>query len=171
MLSHYIRMLIFAILLLIGIQVPGFVDQYGKALYAHWSESERTVAEFRADAQRFFDGDLDRLIQHYVQQNDPVIHKGGENIRQLVTRNRQLTVALERFRSAPLQAYVQTFAYPVTDIRDEVWHAFSPIAPLNLGTLAFGFGFALALSLLLDALLAGIRRLLRPRRASLPVSP
>ncbi|MDO5686468.1 MAG: DUF2937 family protein [Neisseria sp.] len=163
MLSHYVRMVIFALLLLIGLQVPAFVDQYGKALQAHWSESERAVSGFRADAQKFFAGDMERLLQHYLQQTDPVIRQGGENVRTLVTRNRVLSDAVADFRSSPWRAYAHTFFYPVADVRDEVWQSYGLIAPLNMASVAFGFGFALFWSVLLDAVTAGVKRLTRRR--------
>ena len=64
LISDYVRLLSFALGLLLGIQVPAFVDQYAKRVDAHWREARTNLGEFQLDADRYFNGDMQRLISH-----------------------------------------------------------------------------------------------------------
>ena len=96
-LMDYLRLVLFVCGVLIGIQVPGFVDQYGQRLEAHQLEAKQSLGEFQHDANRFFGGDINKLIRHYRQNNDPVFSAGGESIESIYQRYVQLTDALTRF--------------------------------------------------------------------------
>ena len=45
----YLRLLLFTGGVLIGVQVPGFIDQYGKSLEAHLLESSQSLKEFQRE--------------------------------------------------------------------------------------------------------------------------
>jgi hypothetical protein len=45
-LMDYLRLVLFVCGVLVGIQVPGFVDQYGQRLEAHQLEAKLSLAEF-----------------------------------------------------------------------------------------------------------------------------
>lgn len=154
MFRHYLRLFLFCAALLVGIQLPGFVDQYGKSLQAHYLESDRSVSEFRADAKRFFQGDLDALAKHYVKNNDAIISKGGENIQTLIERNRVLTKAWTRFQTSTLQAFMQTYFYPVEDIRLESWQSYGFMVRFDPTSIVCGLVAALLLSVFFDLLLS-----------------
>ena len=62
MLRSYLRLALFACGLLLGVQVPGFVDDYGKRVEAHRLESQQSLKGFQDTARRFFKGDLDALV-------------------------------------------------------------------------------------------------------------
>lgn len=53
MFRSYLRLLVFAFGLLVGVQVPGLVDDYGKRVAAQRAESEESPC-FRETAARFF---------------------------------------------------------------------------------------------------------------------
>ena len=46
MLRAYLRLVVFALGLLVGVQVPGFVDQYAKRVSAHYIEASKNFAGF-----------------------------------------------------------------------------------------------------------------------------
>ena len=63
----------FFVAAMIGVQIPQFVDQYGDAVYAHLNEAKASVAEFQQEADRYFDGSIERLIDYYRASDDPVL--------------------------------------------------------------------------------------------------
>ena len=65
MFRSYLRLLVFAFGLLVGVQVPGLVDDYGKRVAAQRAESEESLLGFRETAARFFNADLNALGAHY----------------------------------------------------------------------------------------------------------
>ncbi|MGX9460263.1 DUF2937 family protein [Shewanella sp. A14] len=166
-LMDYIRLVLFVSGVLIGIQVPGFVDQYGQRLEAHQLEAKLSLAEFQRDADRFFAGDISKLIRHYQQNNDPVFSAGGESIESLYQRYTSLTQALSRFNQHSYSPYQQIILAPQKDIQSEVWQAYSYVILLKPQAIAIGLLFGLIVSMLCELILSilymGCRRILTPR--------
>src|SRR5450830_1623024 len=65
MLLSYLRLVLFAIGLLVGVQVPGFINDYAKRVEAHLIEAQTGLRGFESTAQQFFNGDLQALVAHY----------------------------------------------------------------------------------------------------------
>lgn len=91
MLRSYLRLMLFAFGLLLGVQVPGFIDDYSKRVEAHRLESEQSLKGFRDTAGRFFKGDLDALVAHYRDSDDPVMRSDAQSVAHLVMRSTLLT--------------------------------------------------------------------------------
>ncbi|MBS7661302.1 DUF2937 family protein [Pseudomonas lalucatii] len=86
MLRSYLRLALFALGLLVGVQVPGFIDDYGKRVAAHRLESEQGLKGFRETARRFFKDDLQALVAHYRVSADPVMRSDAQSVAGLVER-------------------------------------------------------------------------------------
>ncbi|MBD9481904.1 DUF2937 family protein [Pseudomonas sp. PDM14] len=87
MFRSYLRLALFAVGLLVGVQIPGFIDDYGKRVEAHRLESEESLRGFRETAQRFFNGDLAALVAHYRASTDDVMRSDADSVAHLVNRN------------------------------------------------------------------------------------
>lgn len=87
MLRSYLRLALFALGLLVGVQVPGFIDDYSKRVEAQRMESEVGLNGFRQTAQRFFKGDLVALVSHYQASADPVMRSDAQSLSTLVERS------------------------------------------------------------------------------------
>lgn len=86
MLRSYLRLTLFAFGLLLGVQVPGFVDDYGKRVEAHRLESQQSLRGFQETASKFFKGDMDALVAHYRVSDDPVMRSDAQSVAHLVQR-------------------------------------------------------------------------------------
>ncbi|MDF1832124.1 MAG: DUF2937 family protein [Porticoccaceae bacterium] len=166
--SDYLRLLFFTSGLLIGVQVPAFIDQYGKSLEAHLLESTAALREFEKDAERYFDGDLAQLIAHYQKHGDPVIRDGGNSINAIYIRNQVLAQAWKSFTTSSYSAYTHVLLAPLTEIKKEVWRSYTYSIILNPSAIISGLTGGLILSLLIDIcgmlVTAGMRRLLQPHQ-------
>ena len=142
-LLDYIRFAVFVAGVLIGVQIPDFVDQYGNSLNARVSESANSVSEFQDDADKYFNGDMNKLVEHYDNKSDPVIISGGESIGALVSRNQFLVAAQKRFSQSAYAAYLHVFVSPVEEIRNDVWNNHTYKVVLNVSAIFIGilFGF------------------------------
>lgn len=87
MFRSYLRLALFALGLLVGVQVPGFINDYSKRVEAHRIESEQSLAGFRQTAVRFFKGDLTALVSHYRASNDEVMRSDADSVAHLVNRS------------------------------------------------------------------------------------
>ena len=82
----YSRLLLFAIGLLLGIQVPSFINQYQQRIDTHFREVSINIAGFQDTAERLFSGDLEALIAYYQNSNDEVFQSDAVSIQLIVDR-------------------------------------------------------------------------------------
>ncbi|MES2819981.1 MAG: DUF2937 family protein [Pseudomonadota bacterium] len=155
MLRSYLRLALFALGLLVGVQVPGFIDDYAQSVAAHRSEAEESLQGFRLTAQRFFNDDLQALVVHYRASADPVMLGDAENIAHLVARADRLESEWLRMQG-PWHAQVWHLAVAADRaLLDEVYQAYRFQLLLAPEAIAWGLACALLLAWLVELLLLG----------------
>jgi len=147
-----IRVVVFLGVALAGIQVPAFVDQYGKSLQSHLTESRIALNEFQDDADKHFDGSMEKLIAHYKDSDDQVFTEGGQSIQSIYDRHLMLRSHFEQFQRSSWSAYIQTLVSPVQDIRREVWGSYSYAIQLKPIAISFGLMTGLMFTLAIELL-------------------
>ena len=156
MLRSYIRLVLFTAGLLIGVQIPGFISDYTKRVEAHMLEAQQSLRGYNETAQRFFNGDVQALIQHYRSSDDPVFRTDADNISNLLTRNQ----TLDREWLA-LQAPWYSRAWHVltaadTNIRNEAWNGYTWQVLLSPEVIGWGLLCALLFSLVIESIVVFI---------------
>lgn len=116
----YLRLSLFVLGVLAGVQVPHFVDQYGKALQSHYLEVEQNIEQFQQEADKYFNGDIQQLIAYYKASDDKVFVEGGDSIDTIYQRYKTLRDKYQQFQYDAWSAYRQTFLFPVNSVRTEV---------------------------------------------------
>lgn len=149
----YIRLFVFLGCTLVGIQVPVFVDEYGKSLESHLAESRMALNEFQGDADKYFDGRLEKLIAHYLNNGDQVFNEGGRSIESIYNRNLMLKMNFAQFQSSAWAAYTQALFTPVPDVGSKAWKNHSYAIQLKPSAIAFGLIVGLIFSLGVELLL------------------
>ncbi len=147
---EYLRLTLFVGGALIGVQIPSFVDQYGQRLESHMLESQTSLQGFQRDANKYFDGSVERLIQHYVENDDPIINDGGESIESLHSRAQFLNQQWLEFNYSAYQRYWHAIVSPVATIRQDTWRAYGFAVKLDLNGIAWALSFGLILSTLIE---------------------
>ncbi|MET1077986.1 MAG: DUF2937 family protein [Pseudomonas sp.] len=156
MLRSYLRLGLFALGLLIGVQVPGFVHDYGNRVEAHRLESEEGLKGFRETAQRFFNGDLQALVGHYRASEDPVMRSDADSLNLLLSRGLRWQREWEALQG-PWYAkawHVAVAADP--ELRAETFQAYRYQVLLAPEAIAWGIGCALLLAWLVELVLLGL---------------
>ncbi|WP_375738908.1 DUF2937 family protein [Pseudomonas boanensis] len=151
MFRSYLRLILFTFGLLVGVQVPGFIDDYAKRVEAHRLEAEQGLKGFRATAKRFFKGDLDALVAHYRVSDDPVMRSDAQSVSSLVSRA-QLLEREWRAMQGPwyLRAWhVVLGADP--ELRKETLAAYNYQVLLAPEAIAWGLGAGLLLAWLVES--------------------
>lgn len=152
MFRSYLRLALFALGLLIGVQVPGFIDDYSKRVEAHRIESEQGLKGFRETAQRFFKGDLVALVGHYQASADPVMRSDAQSLGTLVERS----AFLEREAKAmqgPWYAQVWHLATAADhELINETLAAYRYQVLLAPEAIAWGIACAMLLAWLLESM-------------------
>jgi hypothetical protein len=161
MLRAYLRLVVFAVGLLAGVQVPGFVDQYAKRVSAHYLEVQHNFAGFQRTADQYFGGSVDALITHHSSSSDAVFRDEAKTIAAMYARLRTFSAELEAMRGSPLARLLHVATNANREILQETADAYSYTVPLDAPAILYGVCMALLLSLLIETILVGGLSLLR----------
>lgn len=156
MFRSYLRLVLFAFGLLIGVQVPGFIDDYVKRVDAHRAESEQSLLGFRETATRFFKGDLNALVAHYRASPDEVVRSDAESIAHLVSRAELLKAEWLAMQGPWYKQILHLASAADPALLQETLDAYSYQVLLAPQAIAWGLAVALALAWLVELLLLGI---------------
>lgn len=165
MFANYLRLIVFSVGLLIGVQVPGFMDQYTKRVSAHHSEVARNFAGFQETANRYFGGSVEALIAHHVASTDQAFRDEARSIREMYERLTALTAELAALRGSLIKQLIHVAFRGNREILDETWSAYSYTVPLSPPAVVSGVTSGAVLAMLVEGLLVGLVRLVYPRRA------
>ena len=156
MLRAYLRLVLFSLGLLTGVQAPGFIDQYTKRVSAHYIEASKDFAGFQRSADQNFGGSVEALIAHHESSADPVFQGEAKSIATIYARLKGLALELEAM-SRPLPSrIVHVVFYPDKEILHETIAAYSYTVPLNQEAILCGLLVALLLALLVEFVLLSI---------------
>jgi hypothetical protein len=160
MLRDYARLVIFSLGLLVGVQVPGFVDQYAKRVSAHYVEAQRNFSGFRATANQYFNGSVAALISHHLSSNDRVFVDEAKTIQALQDRLAALAAEVGALEGPLVKQIIHVATSADREILSETTTAYSYTVPLAPAAIVCGVTAGFAAALFVEALLIGILRLL-----------
>lgn len=170
MLLSYLRLVLFAAGLLIGVQVPGFISDYAKRVEAHLIESQNSLRGFQGTAQQFFKGDLNALVAHYRASEDPVFRSDAESLSGLLHRQLALDKQYQAMQGPWYIRLLQVALAADPNIRKETWDGYSYQILLTPEAMIWGMSGAMLLSFgleclyrLIDWVVLGGRRLRQSR--------
>ena len=161
MLRAYLRLVVFALGLLAGVQVPGFVDQYAKRVSAHYLEVQRNFAGFQRTADQYFGGSVDALIKHHSSSSDAVFRDEAKTIEAMYARLRIFSAEFEAMRGSPLARLIHVATDANRELLQETENAYSYTVPLDGTAILYGVCIALLLSVLVETIIVGGFSLLR----------
>ncbi|MBD1553961.1 DUF2937 family protein [Pseudomonas typographi] len=156
MLRSYMRLIVFAIGLLVGVQWPGLLNEYTVRVQAHLTEARNALQGFSDTAAKFFNGDLQALVQHYQGSDDPVFRSDAQSISALVSREAALRAEWEALQGPWYQRSWHVLSAADGQIRDETLQGYNYQVPLAPQAIAWGVGIAVLLALAFEWLMIGI---------------
>jgi Protein of unknown function (DUF2937) len=166
MLRSYVRLIVFAVALLAGIQAPGLVDQYVKRVQAHQLEATQNFAGFQNIADRYYGGDVAALIAHHLQSSDAPFHEEGKTIEKNFARLTLLTRELKDLQGSLIARMAHVAFNPNREMLDETAKAYSYTVPLDPAAILCGVCIAVLAALFVELILLGLMALL-PRPEAL----
>jgi hypothetical protein len=152
MLLSYLRLVLFAAGLLVGVQVPGFISDYAKRIEAHLIEAQSGLQGFQGTAEQFFKGDLQALVAHYRASGDPVFRSDADSLSALLTRQLALDKQFQAMQGPWYIRALQVALAADPDVRKETWNGYSYQILLTPQAMGWGMGGALLLSFGLECL-------------------
>ncbi|AKN26620.1 hypothetical protein AB691_1717 [Stutzerimonas stutzeri] len=162
-LRSYLRLTLFAFGLLVGIQVPGFIEAYAQHVEARRLEAQQGLQGFQQTAQRFFGGDLDALVRHYQDSDDPVFQSDAQSVEQLLSRARMLEREWQAMQGPWYARAAHVLLGAQRSLREQVWSSYRFQVLLAPEAIAWGLSCALLLAWLVESLLLAASFPLRSR--------
>ena len=151
----YLRLVLFSLGLLIGVQVPGFINDYANRVEAHLIEAQTGLEGFQNTASQFFKGDLQALVEHYRASDDPVFRSDANSLSTLLERQRLLDNQFQAMQGPWYQRALQVAYAADPAIREETFKAYTYQVLLS----PTAIGWALAGALLFSFVIEGLLRL------------
>jgi hypothetical protein len=153
-LYRYLFVVVACISLLIGLQIPNFVDQYEKRVDAHLREVTINLQPFQDIAAKFFGGDMNKLIELHRASGEKPFQEEGAAIEKMMQRKLRFEADLAALQTnLPMKA-LHVLLHGDREMIDEALGQYSYAVPLDQDALVFGAGVALVILLLLELLLA-----------------
>ncbi len=150
MIREYGRLIFFTAGLLVGIQLPAFIEQYRLRIDAQLTEARENLSGFQRTADLFFDGQLKALIAHYRSSDDPVFNADAENVLAIFNRVQMLTREQTAMAAAWYRQASHVLFFAPDELRAGTLEAFSYSAPLNPQAIAWGIATGFILAILIE---------------------
>ncbi|HEY0665835.1 MAG TPA: DUF2937 family protein [Gallionella sp.] len=142
-LYRYLIVVIACIALLVGMQIPNFVDQYHKRLDAHLREVTVNLQPFQEIADKYLGGDLTKLVELNRKSDVRPLQEEGAAIEAMMLRKLRFEAEITAMQtSLPMQA-LHILLHADREILDEARTQYSYTVPINPDALMFGGGIAI----------------------------
>ncbi|WP_413699703.1 DUF2937 family protein [Psychromonas sp. KJ10-10] len=105
LLQRYSLKVIFALTLLIGLQVPSFSHLYETRLDAHFQESKMQLKQYQQLADRLFEGDLSAVLTHHNKSDVALFKAEASIIEALIKRTDFLSEQKTRLKQVAFKRY------------------------------------------------------------------
>jgi hypothetical protein len=161
---RYFLILIACISILIGIQIPGFVDQYEKRLDAHFLEVTNNLRGYQEIAENFFQGSMPELIKKHEANEDKTFKEEALPIRNIYERFLRFQTQKESLNTRLARKVIFIAVKGDRELIDETYTNYSFMIPLTKEAVITGFISAVVMLLIFELLKIGICRFFRSTR-------
>jgi hypothetical protein len=153
-LYRYLLVVIACIALLIGMQIPNFVDQYEKRLDAHLREVTVNLQPFQEIANKYLAGDLAKLVELNRKSDAKPLQEEGAAIGAMMLRKLRFEADVAAMQTnLPMKA-LHILLHGDREILDESRKQYSYTVPINPDALMFGGGIAILILIFAELLFA-----------------
>lgn len=159
MLRSYIRMVLFALGLMVAVQVPGFVKDYAQRVDAHRIEATQALQGFKDTSGQFFKGDLNALVAYYRGSADPVFQRDADNIERLLRRAQLFENEWQALQGTWYQRAWHMVTAPNHELLQETYENYRYQVVLEPEAIGWGLAGGLVLAWIAEVILASIAAL------------
>jgi hypothetical protein len=132
--------------------VPGFIAQYRQRLGGRLDQARLDLEPWQRIADRFYQGDIEKLIQYHQSSNDPTFHSEGDVIRALVASVHQLQSAVDALHTNLFQQVGYLALHADVGLARATFNDWVPTFALSAEGVLFAVLFAVVVWLLFHAL-------------------
>ena len=152
MIREYCRLVVFTVGLLIGVQIPAFIDQYEKRVDAHLLEAKENLSGFQKTADKKFSGNVSALIKYYKASKDAVFRSDGDSIDAIYQRYMFLQKEAAALDKSWYSVALHVLGRSGSQFFQETLNDYSYTVPLNKAAILWGVSLAFLLAFLIESL-------------------
>ncbi|MEL0658312.1 DUF2937 family protein [Psychromonas arctica] len=158
--KRYSLQLVFTLSLLLGLQLPNFLQQYELRLQGHFVEAQQQLAAFQSLANKYFSGDLSALITKHKNSKDSLYREEALVIENTYSRVQFLQQKIDNLNQ-PIWYKLWELTQQINDpIVNETWTGYQANVLLNQQAILVGVSVAVTLMLSLEFFLYLIKLVL-----------
>jgi len=151
--KRYSLQVVFTLSLLLGLQLPNFLQQYELRLQGHFVEAQQQLAQFQALAEKYFSGDLQALITKHKNSDDKVFRDEAVVIENTYRRAQYLQQKINNLNK-PIWYRLGLLSQQIKQpIFKETWVKYQANILLNQEAIIVGVSVAVLLMLLLEIIM------------------
>lgn len=151
--KRYSLQLVFTISLLLGLQLPNFLQQYELRLQGHFAEAKMQLGKFQSLADQYFQGDLQALIAQHKSSDVRVFKDEALLIESHYLRVQQLQKQIDVL-DQPIWYRLWSLSQQIKQpIVKEAWFGYQANIILNQQAILVGVVVAVLMMLCLEILL------------------
>lgn len=151
--KRYSLQLVFTISLLLGLQLPNFLQQYELRLQGHFAEAKMQLGKFQSLADQYFQGDLQALIAQHKSSDVRVFQDEALLIESHYLRVQQLQKQIDVL-DQPIWYRLWSLSQQIKQpIVKEAWFGYQANIILNQQAILVGVVVAVLMMLCLEMLL------------------
>lgn len=150
--KRYSLQLVFTVSLLLGLQLPNFLQQYELRLQGHFSEAKLQLSEFQSLADTYFSGDLQMLIAKHKKSQVALFRDEANLIEQSYLRVQTLQQKVN-YIDKPMWYRLGRLTQEMNQpLFQATWKTYQANIVLNESAITVGVSIAVLLMLLLELL-------------------
>lgn len=152
MLYRYLLLVIACAAILVGIQIPNFVDQYEKRLDAHLIEVSENLRGFQEIADRHHGGSFEALLREHETSTVVTFREEAKPLRAMYERRQAFLREQQALATGLAGQTLHIFLNGHPELVRETQHNYSYNVPLTLDAVTTGAIFAAAVVVLAELL-------------------
>jgi len=149
-LKEYTIRLVFTAGILLGVQIPNFIDQYTQKISAHQLEATQNFSGFQTTADKFHGGSVKALIERHETSSDPVFKAEAGPIKEIHSRILAFSSELKSLNTNLLGKIFHVAFKSDRSVIKETLSEYSATVPLNTDAIICGLGLGMVSALLGD---------------------
>ena len=160
-LKRYSLQIIFTLSLLLGLQLPHFLQQYELRVEAHLAEAELQLAQFQSLADAYFDGDLNALIKKHRNSDISLFRDEADVIEASYLRVQLLQHKMAHINEPVWLRLVALSKEIKQPLFNETWQGYQANIVLNQQAITIGVILAIVLTLTVEVFIYFVTYLIK----------
>lgn len=172
LIRRYLMVIITGISLLLGIQIPNFLDQYEKRIDAHLREVTHNLNNYQRIAAKHHAGSLHSLIASHKSSYSEVFKSEGFIIEEMNNRKIQFEIDKKAMNTGLFFNAIHVITNRNNELLQETFDHYSYAVPLNQDAIVSGVGLAMIAIFLIEVIFSILGMLVRKvttKRKILPI--